>query len=107
MQNMSIKPSMANNHFVHNNQHRQPGGMAAFLLGMGEMPPPRNQDIAVAMANHMLDNQFQGPVNAIVQDENINHELRMPLPLPPAAQVDFAGMNLFLLFSSDLTFHSY
>ena len=33
---------------------RQPGEMAAYLLGMGPMPPPTQQEIAVAAANCML-----------------------------------------------------
>ena len=43
--------------YPHN--QRQPGKMAAFLdlLGMGPMPPPRPEEVAVAVANHvhMLD----------------------------------------------------
>jgi len=41
----------------YNNQCRQPGQMAAFLLGMGPPPPPQPQDFVVAIANHMLDHQ--------------------------------------------------
>jgi hypothetical protein len=48
---------MDNNNTYHNNQRRQPGQMAAFLLGMGPPPPPQPQDFAVAIANHMLDHQ--------------------------------------------------
>ena len=49
---------MHNNNYqntYYNNQRRQPGQMAAFLLGMGPLPPPQPQDVAVALANHMLD----------------------------------------------------
>ncbi|KAF8799498.1 hypothetical protein BYT27DRAFT_7176287 [Phlegmacium glaucopus] len=57
--------------------------MAAFLLGAGPMPPPTQQEIAVAMANHMLDNATPGPANVGNNnaDENINPELRsQPIP---------------------------
>jgi hypothetical protein len=40
--------------------------MAAYLLGMGEMPAPRPEEIAVAMFNRAMDNP----------DENIDPHLR-------------------------------
>ena len=47
--------------------------MAAYLLGMGPMPSPQLQDVAVAMANHLLDNP-NAAVPAIA-DENIDPRL--------------------------------
>lgn len=51
---------MDNNHYPNayynfNAQQRQPGQMAAYLLGMGPMPPPQPEEVAVALANHALD----------------------------------------------------
>jgi hypothetical protein len=49
---------MANNLYPNTNyynaQQRQPGQMAAYLLGMAPMPP-RPKEVAVALANHALD----------------------------------------------------
>ena len=55
----------------------QPGEMAAYLLGMGPMLPPTQQEIAVAAANHMLDNATPGPANIrdALREENINPQL--------------------------------
>ncbi|KAF8811481.1 hypothetical protein BYT27DRAFT_7277025 [Phlegmacium glaucopus] len=57
---------------------RQPGEMAAYLLGMGPMPPPTQQEIAVAAANRMLDNATPGPANIHddLREENIDPQLR-------------------------------
>jgi hypothetical protein len=49
---------MANNLYpnaYYNTQQRQPGQMAAYMLGMAPMPPPQPEEVAVALANHMLD----------------------------------------------------
>ena len=73
---------MANNIYRNPNynfpptQPRNPGGMAAYLLGMAPMPPPRPQDIAVAMANRMLDNPDAGARENNNEDENIDPRLR-------------------------------
>lgn len=77
---------MANNIYHNPNynfpQPRQPRnghGMAAYLLGMGPMPPSRPQDVAVAMANRMLDNQAAGlDDDDDDEDENIDPQLRGP-----------------------------
>ena len=50
--------------------------MAAYLLGMGDMPPLCHQDFTVTMANHFLHNQNQGYYHAagaegVNNDENI------------------------------------
>ena len=52
--------------------------MAAFLLGMGPMPPPTQQELAVAAANHLLDNVTPGPANVHDDngEENIDPQLR-------------------------------
>jgi len=49
----------------YNNQCRQPGQLAAYLLGMGPPPPPQPEDFTVAIANHMLDHP----------DDNIDPQL--------------------------------
>ena len=49
---------------------RQPGQMAAYLLGMGPMPPPTQEEIAVATANYLLDNPNPGPANLNVHDND-------------------------------------
>jgi len=59
---------MANNLYpnaYYNAQHQQPGQMAAYLLGMAPMPPPQPEEVAVALANHMLDHP----------DDNLNPHL--------------------------------
>ena len=48
---------------------RAPGEAAAYLLGMGPTPPPQPQDVAAAMANHLLDNPDAAVLGAA--DENI------------------------------------
>ncbi|KJA13537.1 hypothetical protein HYPSUDRAFT_151502 [Hypholoma sublateritium FD-334 SS-4] len=66
---------------------RQPGQLTTYLLGMGPMPPPMQQEIAVATANYMLDNPAAaagiaqpapGPSNLREnsEDENIDPQLR-------------------------------
>jgi hypothetical protein len=86
---------MANNIYHNSNynfpqQPRQPGGMAAYLLGMGEMPPPCPQDIAVALFNRAIDNPgFDAAAGADDhdeddEDENIDPQL-MGLPHTQAA----------------------
>ena len=89
------------NYLINNNQCPQPGGMFPYLLGMGEMPPLCNQDFAVALTNHMLDNPNQGPT--FMLDPNIDLQLQMqPVPqIPPApqnTQANLAGMVDFLAF---------
>ena len=63
---------------------------AAYLLGVGPMPPPRPQDIAVAVTNHLLDNppapnQPYQPYQPFA-DENIDPQLRAAQPLQPPAR---------------------
>ena len=45
---------------------------------MAPMPPPRPQDIAVAIANRMLDNPGAGAHKEDDEDENIDPRLRGP-----------------------------
>ena len=70
---------MANNIYHNPNynfpQPRNGGGMAAYLLGMGPMPPPRPQDVAVAMANHLLDHSAPGLHDNDNDEENIDPQL--------------------------------
>lgn len=70
----------------------QPGQMAAYLLGLGLMPPPTQQEIqvAVAAANYLLDSPIPGPEPANVpndnKDEKIDPQLRnlqLPQLNPP------------------------
>ena len=58
-------------------EHRQPGQMAAYLLGMGPMPPPTQQEIAVATANYLLDNNNPGPPNVLDDNGEIDPQLRL------------------------------
>ena len=51
-------------------QRRRRGEMAAYLLGMGPMPPPRPEEIAVAKAIHDLDRLEE------FSEENIDPRLR-------------------------------
>ena len=37
--------------------------MAAYLLGMGPMPPPTQQEMAIATANYILNNPTPVPAN--------------------------------------------
>lgn len=47
---------MAHNYNANYNQRpQQPGGLGAYLLGMAPMPPVRQQDLAVALVNRMID----------------------------------------------------
>ena len=59
--------------------------MAAYLLGMGPMPPPTQEELAVAAANYMLDNA-PGPANHVIHDdddeENIDPLLRAQQAVP-------------------------
>ena len=48
---------------------RAPGQAAAYLLRMGPTPPPQAQDVAAAVANHLLDNPEVAVLGAA--DENI------------------------------------
>ena len=64
--------------------------MAAFLLGMGPMPPLTQQEIAIATANRMLDNATPGP--ATICDGNgeenidplLHNQQAAPLNQPPS-----------------------
>ena len=47
---------------------------AAYLLGLGPMPPPCPQDIAVAMMNHCLDNLPADEIGNVVVAGNIREE---------------------------------
>ena len=63
---------MANNYRDRNDRVpavRAPGQAAAYLLRMGPTPPPQPQDVAAAMANHLLDNPDAAVLGAA--DENI------------------------------------
>lgn len=88
--NYNFPPARAQNH----------GGMAAYLLGMGPMPPPQPQDLAVAMANHMLDNPHAG-ADDDDEDENIDPQLRGPDNTQAQAQVlsAYISVHYFLLHS--------
>ena len=74
--------SLMSNHFNPNptyyRERRQPGQLAAFLLGMGPMPPLTQQELALAATNHMLENAIPGPANVHDDDgeENIDPQLR-------------------------------
>ena len=63
-----------------------PGGMAAYLLSMAPMPPPHHQDIAVAMANWMLNNPGAGAHEEDDEDENINPQLWGPASTQAASK---------------------
>lgn len=65
-------------------ERRQPGQMAAFLLGMGPMPPPTQQELALATANHVLDNPIPGRANVHDDngEENIDPQLRTQQDIP-------------------------
>lgn len=56
----------------------QPVQLAAFLLDMGPMPPPTQQELTFAAANHILDNATPGPANVRNDDgeENLDPQLR-------------------------------
>lgn len=50
--------------------------MAAYLLGMGPMPLPTQQEMAIATANYILDNPTPGPANVHNNsEENIDPQL--------------------------------
>jgi hypothetical protein len=70
---------MANNIYHNPNynfpQPRNGIGRTAYLLGIGLMPPPCPQDIAVAMANHLLDHQATGLDDDDDNNKNINPQL--------------------------------
>ena len=57
---------------------------AAYLHGVGPMPRPRPQDIAVAVTNHLLDNPLVP--NLAFADENIDPQLRAAQPLQPSTR---------------------
>jgi len=89
-------------------QPHQPGSMAPYLLGMGEMPPPRRQDFAVAMANHLLDNQNQvyrqvAGAASDSDEENIDPQLR-GLPQHCAAAGTLSIYYICLHYLSVLAF---
>ena len=56
-------------------------GVARYLLGMGPLPPPRSQDIALAQIQGALDG------GAFEQPWNMYPPLQAPLHLPPAHPV--------------------
>lgn len=66
--------------------------MAAYLLNMGPMPPPTQQEIAVATMNHLLDNPSSpGPANnearhGLEDKNNAVHELPNLQPLSQETQ---------------------
>ncbi|EDR12464.1 uncharacterized protein LACBIDRAFT_311891 [Laccaria bicolor S238N-H82] len=61
------------NHFAHPPQsQREPAQQAAYLLGMGPMPPPRPQEVAVAAAMHLLNHNSPDDSD----EENIDPQLR-------------------------------
>jgi hypothetical protein len=72
--------SLMSNHFnpnrTYNREHRQPEQLAAFLLRMGPMQPPIQQELVVDTANHMLDNATPGPVDLHDGKEKIDLQLR-------------------------------
>lgn len=52
-------------------ERRPRGGMAAYLLGMGPIPAPRPEEVAVGRAIYALDH----PELLEVQQENVNLQL--------------------------------
>jgi len=78
-QQSSVMSSHFTPNHTYNREHRQPGQLAAFPLGMGPMPPPTQQELAVATANHMLDNATPGPANVHVGEEKIDPQLHTQL----------------------------
>jgi hypothetical protein len=75
------------NHFYPNPTHyrerRKPGQMAAFLLGMGPMPPPTQEELAFAAANYMFDNATPGPANHNDdEEENTDPQLHTHQAVP-------------------------
>ncbi len=85
MSNLSYNPA-------YYRERRQPGQLAAYLLGMGPMPPPTQQEIAVAAANYMLDNPAGPPGppfhrdNNEFEDQNIDPQLRPQQAGPALSQ---------------------
>ena len=63
--------------------------MAAYLLGMGPMLPLTQQEIAVAVANCMLDNVTPGPAN--VHDDLGEENIDPQLHTQQFTQVDLPG----------------
>lgn len=84
---------MDHNYYANYNQYAQPGGMAAFLLGLGPMPPPRPEEVAAAVANRMIDG-LDGQGHQL-NNTVVNNNLQL--------QVDH-GM-LYLLFVTHLRSH--
>ena len=87
---------MAHNHYANYNQRLQPSAMAAFLLGAGPMPPPRPEEVAVALANRMIDGlDGQGPqFNNAVDDNNIDPRLRFDAYNPGTFFFPFAPTHV-------------
>jgi len=54
-------------------QDRPRYGTAAYLLGLGLMPPPCPEEIAIAMTNCLLNNPLEQ--NLAPEDENIDPQL--------------------------------
>jgi hypothetical protein len=89
------------NHFFPNptyyRERRQPGQMAAYLLGMGPMPPPTQQELAVATANHMLDNVLApGPAN--FHDNNGEQNIDPQLCTQQAVPMNHSLSEFTMLF---------
>lgn len=82
---------MASNPFVP--QPRLPGHWGGYMLGARRTPPPpRPQDYAAAMLNHMLDGgqiRQEEEESSVDEDENIDPQLRVhtqPQPRPLAGE---------------------
>lgn len=97
---------MANNIYPNPNynfpQIRNGDGVAAYLLGVGPMPPPHPQNIAVGMGNHLLDRQAAGLDDDV--DENIDPQ-RGPQPGPThnvAGNCLFCNHNRYSCFRHQL-----
>jgi hypothetical protein len=83
---------MDHNYYANYNRRVQPqaGRMAAFLLGVGPMPPPRPEDVAVAVANRMIDS-LDGQGHQF-DDNNIDPRLQL--------QANDPGTSYFLSLGS-------
>jgi hypothetical protein len=79
--------SLMSNHFdpnTYNREHRQHGQLAAFLLGIRPMPPPTQQELSVAMANHLFDNGTPRPADLHDRKEKIDPQLCTAQGVAPA-----------------------
>ena len=70
-------------------------GTAAYLLNMAPIPPPTQQDYAVAVLNHALDGgRLREEEESSNEDENIDPQLR-PQSQPQVAVAPTPGKSIF------------